>query len=131
MREAMKTSYYLYIIIFIVIAIMRICAVLQAPGAQKMAEQQEIVNQHKQTVSIMVIDKKKERLSEANMPAAIAEKLPRIVRMKKMPIVKAKVGNQVVNLLCDEKVFDQIPEKKMVRVEVAGIFIVGIKRDKR
>ncbi len=128
----MKTSYYLYIGLFILTAVITgFVLYYRRLARRKMAEQQEIVNQHKQTVSIMVIDKKKERLSEANMPAAIAEKLPRIVRMKKMPIVKAKVGNQVVNLLCDEKVFDQIPEKKMVRVEVAGIFIVGIKRDKR
>lgn len=128
----MKTSYIIYIVLFLVAGIVAALYFYYKRVAQrKYAEQQELLKQHKQTVSILVIDKKKERLSPEHIPAAMYEKLPRIAKLKKMPLVKAKVGNQVVTLLCDEKVFEEIPNKKMVRVEVGGIYIVGIKKDKR
>ena len=44
-----------------------------------------------------------------------------------MPIVKAKVGPQVMTLLADPRVFEQIPVKAEVKAEVSGIYIVGIK----
>ena len=44
-----------------------------------------------------------------------------------MPLVKAKVGPQIVNLMCDKSVFEIIPVKKNVKVELAGIYIVSVK----
>jgi hypothetical protein len=52
-------------------------------------------------------------------------------KFRKVPIVKAKVGPQVLDLLCDEKIFDDIPDKKTINVELAGIFIAGIKKAKK
>ena len=40
-----------------------------------------------------------------------------------MPIVKAKVGPQITTLLCDKNVYDVLPNKKTIKVELAGIYI--------
>jgi hypothetical protein len=45
----------------------------------------------------------------------------------KMPLVKAKVGPQVTTLMCDPKVFEVLPIKRNVRVELAGIYIAEMK----
>ena len=47
-----------------------------------------------------------------------------------MPIVIAKIGPQITTLLCDEKIYKDLPVKKQVKVELAGLFIVGIKGPK-
>ena len=46
-----------------------------------------------------------------------------------MPIVKAKIGPRVMSLMCDPKVFDQIPIKAEVKAEVSGIYIVGEEKE--
>ena len=45
----------------------------------------------------------------------------------KMPVVKAKVGPQLVNLLCDDTIFDSLPIKGEVKAMVSGIYIVSVK----
>ena len=47
-----------------------------------------------------------------------------------MPIVIAKVGSQITTLLCDEQVYNDLPVKKQVKVEIVGLYIVGIKGPK-
>ena len=48
-------------------------------------------------------------------------------RGQKVPIVKAKIGNQIMSLMCDEKIFEQIPVKKSVKAKVSGIYILEVK----
>ena len=76
---------------------------------------------------IFVIDKKIEKPSPTNMTKAVYEQMPKMARMRKMPLVKAKVGPQIVNLMCDKSVYEIIPVKKNVKVELAGIYIVKVK----
>lgn len=97
----------------------------------KMDQQQALINQHKVVTSILVIDKKKEKITKANLPKMVVDQIPKMYRFRKMPLVKAKIGPQVMTLLCDDKVFKKLPTKKMVKVELAGIFIVGIKSVKK
>lgn len=98
---------------------------------KKMADQQSLVAQHKTTTSILVLEKKKAKVSSANMPKSVLSQIPKIYKIRKVPIVKAKIGPQVMDLLCDEDVFDKLPERKTVKVELAGIFIAGFKPGKR
>ena len=37
------------------------------------------------------------------------------MRNSKMPIIKAKIGPQIMSLICDEKIFDSVPVKKEVK----------------
>lgn len=96
-------------------------------AGKKQAQQNEMVAQHKQTVSIYVIDKKKDKITNANLPKAMADQVPRLGRMMKMPLVKAKIGAQIMTMVCEAETFKVLPVKKTVTVEVAGAYIVGMK----
>ena len=61
----------------------------------------------------------------------VQDQIPKYMQLKKMPVVKAKIGPKITTLLCDEKVFKDLPVKKMVKVDIAGIYIVGIKGYKK
>lgn len=81
----------------------------------------------KQTVSMLIIDKKRLPLKESGLPQMVIDQAPKLMRRSKLPIVKAKVGPKISVLIADEKVFDQIPVKKEVKAEVSGLYIVGVK----
>jgi len=118
-------------IIFIVSILLLVLGVtvyfLNSWAGKKTAAQNEMVAQHKQSVSIYVIDKKKDRISNANMPKAMAEQVPRLGRMMKVPLVKVKIGPQIMTMICESETFKVLPVKKTVSVEVAGAYIVGMK----
>jgi len=80
-----------------------------------------------QTVSILVIDKKKMKMKDANLPKVVIDQTPRYLRGSKVPIVKAKIGPKVMSLVCDAKVFDIIPVKKEVKAVLSGIYIMDVK----
>ena len=67
------------------------------------------------------------KMKDAGLPKIVLDQTPKYLRGRKMPIVKAKVGPQVMTLLADPRVFEQIPVKAEVKAEVSGIYIVGIK----
>ena len=93
---------------------------------KKVIEAQDFIEQNKIKTSIFVINKKFEKPTEKNMPKAIYEKLPKMSKLRKMPIIKAKVGPQIVTLMSDKNVYDVLQVKKTVKVELAGIYIVKI-----
>jgi len=93
---------------------------------KKYDSQQQLINQHKQAVAIYVIDKKKDHVDNLKLPKQVKEQLPWIYKKRKMPVVIAKIGPQIQTLMCDEKIFESIPIKKQIKVELAGILIVNI-----
>ena len=94
---------------------------------KKQESQQEQIDAAKQIMSMLVIDKKKMKLKEAGLPKMVLDQTPKYLRGSKMPIVKAKIGPRVMTLMCDPKVFEQIPVKAEIKAEVSGIYITGIK----
>ena len=96
-------------------------------ASKKTSEQHDMVEQNKQTVSIYVIDKKKDKITNANLPKAMVDQVPRMGKLMKMPLVKVKVGPQIMTMVADKAVYDALPLKKTVSVEVAGAYIVGMK----
>ena len=96
-------------------------------ASKRASQQQDMVEQHKQSMTIYVIDKKKDRITNANFPKAMAEQVPRMGKIMKMPLVKAKIGPQIMTLICDNEVFKALPVKKTVTVEMAGAYIVSMK----
>ncbi|MCR4924423.1 MAG: hypothetical protein K5931_10495 [Lachnospiraceae bacterium] len=120
------------LIIFIVVLVILLIAVvvlyfLGKRAQKKQAEQQEQMEAYKQTVSMLVIDKKRMRIKDAGLPQAVMDQTPKYLRRTKLPIVKAKVGPQMMNLICDEKIFDDVPVKKEVKATVSGIYIMSIR----
>ena len=96
--------------------------------AQKQqAEQEAQIAATKQTYSMLIIDKKRMKLKDAGLPAIVLEQTPKLLRGRKLPIVKAKIGPQVMSLICDEKIFDLVPVKKEVKASVSGIYMVEVR----
>ena len=119
-------------IVFIVILVVLIAACIALyffgkRAEKKQAEQQEQMEAAAQTVSMLVIDKKKMKLKEAGLPAIVLENTPKYLRRTKVPVVKAKIGPRIMTLMCDSKVFEVIPVKKEIKAVVSGLYITGIK----
>ena len=87
---------------------------------KKQAAQQEQMDAMAQTVNMLIIDKKKMKLKEANLPSAVLENTPKYLR-------RTKVRPRVMTLMCDAKIFDLIPIKKEVKATVSGIYITAVK----
>ena len=117
----------LFLIVFIVVvAIAAGIFFLNKWAYKRMDQQQTLINRAKQTTSIYVIDKGKMKAADSNLPKAVLEQLPRMYKFLKLPFVKAKIGPQVMTLMCDKAVYEALPLKKNVKVEMAGLYIVGM-----
>lgn len=81
----------------------------------------------KQTTSLLVIDKKRMKLKESNLPQMVIDQTPKYLRNSKVPLVKVKIGPKIMTLICDEKIYDQIPVKKEVKAVLSGIYIMEVK----
>lgn len=124
----MKTWHIVLIVIAVVlIGIMIALYFFGKKMQKKQAEQDEQIAQHKQTVTMLIIDKKMMKLKDAGLPQAVIAQTPKLMRGSKLPIVKAKVGPQILSLVCDAKIFDSIPVKKEVKASVSGIYITDVK----
>ena len=124
----MSTGTIVLLVILAVLVVAVIALYFLGKKAQKrQAEQQEQIEAMKQTVSMLIIDKKRMKLKESGLPQTVIEQAPRLMRGSKLPIVKVKVGPQVMSLVCDEKIFDQVPVKKEVKATVSGIYITSVK----
>lgn len=94
---------------------------------KRQADAETQIQNMKQVVSILVIDKKKLKPAESGLPEAALSQLPWYAKRTKMPIIKAKIGPQIMSLMADQKVFDVIPVKKECKVALSGIYISEIK----
>ena len=116
----------LIILVVLVVALVALYF-LGKKAQQKQAAQQAQIEAAKQTVNMLIIDKKKMKLKDSGLPAAVLEQTPKYLRGAKFPIVKAKVGPQVMSLIADGAIFDSIPIKKEVKATVSGIYITDVK----
>ena len=117
------------ILIIIIVVLALLCAgmyYLNKRGMKKMIQAQDFIDQNRTTVQIFVIDKRQEKPSPSNMPKAVYEQMPKSAKMRKTNLVRAKVGPQIVTLMCDKPVYQVMPVKKTVKVDLAGMYIVGI-----
>ncbi len=95
---------------------------------KRQLENQQLLDAAKQTVSLLVIDKKKLPISQVNgLPKQIYEQTPWYAKRAKLPVVKAKVGPRIMTLIADEAVFQALPVKTEAKVSVSGIYITEIK----
>lgn len=117
----------LLIILVIAVAILVALYFFGRKMEKKQAEQQAMMEAAKQTVSILVIDKKKLKLKESGLPQMVIDQTPWYAKRSKLPMVKAKVGPKVMNLIADERVFLQLPVKTEAKVVISGLYITEIK----
>ncbi|MDR1687540.1 MAG: hypothetical protein LBS21_02880 [Clostridiales bacterium] len=101
---------------------------------KKMDQQQSLISKTRTVVNIFVIDKKRDKVTNVNLPKAAMEQMPKTAKLMKMYFVQAKIGAQIMTLMCDKKVFEVLPVRKSVKVGLAGIYIVdmpGMKSEKQ
>ena len=123
----MNTGTIILLIILAVLIILLVALYFFGKKAQKkQEEQQSQLEAVAQTVSMLVIDKKRMRLKDAGLPQMVIDQTPKLLRRSKLPIVKAKVGPKVMSLICDEKIFDSVPVTKEVKAVVSGIYITSV-----
>ena len=119
------------IVLLVVLAVLIIAMVVLYFLGKKMQKKKEEQDAQMaavaQTIPMLVIDKKKMKLSEAGLPQAVLDQTPKLMRRSKMPVVKAKVGPKVTTFLCDAEIFEQIPVKQQVKATVSGLYITAVK----
>ena len=103
------------IILAVLVAILAGLYFLGTKMQKKQAQQQSMMEAMAQTVSMLVIDKKRLKLKDAGLPKMVYEQTPKYLRRAKVPIVKAKIGPKIMTMMCDEKVV------------VSGIYITAVK----
>jgi len=96
-------------------------------ASRRVTQQQDMVEKTKQTASIYVIDMKRDKAANVHLPKMVMDNLPRTAKLMKMYFVKAKVGPQIVTLMCEKTVFNALDVKKTFQVELAGIYIASVK----
>ena len=90
---------------------------------RRMDENQAMIDRHRQSATIFVIDKSSGKLKDGMIPKVAMDQMPWHSKIMKMYFVKAKVGPQIATLICDKEVYAALPVKKNVKVEIAGIYI--------
>lgn len=124
----MTTALNVLLIILAVLVVLLIVLFIFGKKAQKkQAVQQEQMEAAKQTVSMLIIDKKRLKIKESGLPQAVIDQTPKLMRRSKLPIVKAKIGPKIMTLVCDAKIFDIVPVKKEVKAVISGIYITEVK----
>lgn len=124
----MNTVTIVLLVILAVLAIALVALVFLGKRAQKKSEeQQEAMDAVKQTVTMLIIDKKKMKIKDAGLPDAVLQQTPWYLRATRVPIIKAKVGPQIMTFIADITVYDIAPVKKEVKATVSGLYITNIK----
>ena len=94
---------------------------------KKNAEQQEMMRQNSQVVSMLIIDKKKMKITEAGLPQIVIDQTPKYLRRSKVPVVKAKVGNRILVMMAEADAYEVLPVKCEAKVVISGIYIREVK----
>lgn len=115
------------IVLAVIIGILVALIIVGRKMQKKQQASQADIEAASQIISMLVIDKKRMKLKEANLPKVVSEQIPKYMQLAKLPLVKAKVGPKVMTLIADVKVFDALPLKTEVKVAVSGIYITEIK----
>ena len=122
-------AWWIWVIIITVILIGVLVALYLVGNRlqKKQSAQKEMMREGAQPVTMMVIDKKMLPMKDAGLPKIVMQQTPKRYQKAKLPIVKAKVGPQITNLICDDGIYDQMPVRGEVKAMVSGIYIVSVK----
>lgn len=125
----MKTFWIVFGIIAAILIIAFVVLYFLGKRLQKKQEgQQEAMDAAAQQMNLFIIDKKKLKAMDANLPKMVTDQIPKYMKRAKLPIVKVKVGARVMSLICDAKVFDTIAPKQEVKATVSGLYLTAAKR---
>jgi hypothetical protein len=124
--NTMGVGDWLLLIFIIICAVIAGVYFLNRWAYKKMDEQNQIIEQNKMSATIYVISKKRDKITNIKLPKAVADQIPARAKLVKMNFIQAKVGPQIMTLIAEKNIYEAIPLKRNVKVELAGIYIVGM-----
>lgn len=121
--------WWIVLIIVIVVALIALFVLYKFGDKlqKKQIAQKEQMAEAAQPVTMLVIDKKILPMKDAGLPKMVLEQTPKRYQKAKLPIVKAKIGPQIMNLICDDAIFEDVPTKGEVKAMVSGIYVLSVK----
>ena len=123
-----ETILNVLLVILIIVAVVLVALYFLGSKLQKrQLEQQQMLDAAAQTVSLLVIDKKKLKITQAGLPKMVVDQTPRYLRWTKVPVVKAKIGPKIMTLIADGQVYEALPVKTEAKVVLSGLYITQIK----
>jgi len=81
----MKVWQVLLIILVILIAVLVVLYFLGKRAQKKQEENQAQIEAAKQTVNMLIIDKKRLRIKESGLPQMVIDQTPKLMRRTKLP----------------------------------------------
>ena len=124
----MNTHLIVLIVMLVVLLGVFIALYFMGRRLQKQRDEQEArIAESAQQVSMLIIDKKRLPLKDSGLPDIVLEQTPWYAKRGKVPIVKGKVGPQIMNFIAAEEIFDELPVKKEVKATVSGLYISGVR----
>ena len=94
---------------------------------KKQMEQREQIDAASQPATLFIIDKKIVPMKDAKLPKIVMDQAPKRYQRAKIPVVKAKVGPQIMTLICDESIYDEVPQHGEVKAMLSGIYITSVR----
>ena len=124
----MPTPMIILIVMLVILAAMTVGLYFLGKRLEKQqAEQQKQVEANAMQVALLIIDKKRMKLKDAGLPEAVVASAPWYSRRAKVPVVKVKAGPKIMNLICNEEIFDEIPLKREVKATVSGLYLTKVR----
>src|SRR5699024_5985835 len=109
-RPVMSKLTIALLVILVILIVALIVLYFTGKKAQKKQEDQKAqIEAAQQTVSMLIIDKKRMPIKDSGLPQFVIDQTPKLMRRSKLPIVKAKVGPRIMTLVCEADIFDLIP----------------------
>ena len=100
----MNTLTIVLLVILVVLVGVLIALYFFGKKAQKKQEEQQAqIEAAKQTVSMLVIDKKRLRIKESGLPQMVIDQTPKMMRRTKTAYRQGKIGPKISILIADEK----------------------------
>ena len=121
---------WVLIVLLVLIAAIVVITIFGNKMQEKQIAQKEQMLEAAQPVTMLIIDKKIMPLKDAKLPKVVMEQLEekgKRYTKAKVPIVKAKVGPQIVSLICDDAIYEDVPSRGEVKAMVSGIYLVSVK----
>lgn len=120
-------SIVLIVVLVVVLVALGVLAFWGNKQQNKAESAQQQIEAAAQPMTMLVIDKKKMKLTESGLPKIVIDSTPKLMRRTKVPVVKAKVGPRIMTLIADDKIYDLIPVKQEIKAMVSGMYILSVK----
>ena len=129
-KEELTMPLWAQILIVVLILVIIAVVALYFYGSKlqrRQVEQEEMMEQMEQTVSILVIDKKIMPIQEAALPPQVLEQTPWYMKRAKVQVVQAKIGKNIMVLMAENAAFEVLPVKSEAKVVISGMYIREVK----